>query len=261
MIFQDPWNWAAFSLFLTLWTGYTFYAKKAARYRECLAALLYAYRMDWVANMARRENRITDVALQSNLSYFVNFLATTTILAIAGVLTAVFSADHFVTFLSSYRFIAPTNMEEVQFKLLVLALIFIFAFFKFTWSMRQHTFYSIMIGALPHIKNEQLSKQEEELILMAVKVSDRASHEFNYGLRSYYYALAVLTWFISPWLFMLASATVITVLYLREFRSKTLSYLIRGKKALGRRAQELAALPKEGDIHDASAVRLMIGLR
>lgn len=260
MIFQDPWNWVAFGLFLTLWTGYTIYAKKAARYRECLSALLYTYRLDWVTNMARRENRITDVALQSNLSYFVNFLATTTILAIAGVLTAVFSADHFIDLLSSYSFVALTNMAEVQFKLLFLALIFIFAFFKFTWSMRQHTFYSIMIGALPHMKGERLTKEEEDLILMAVKVSDRASHEFNYGLRSYYYALAVLTWFISPWLFMLASVTVITVLYTREFRSKTLSYLVRGKKTLGQGARGVAPF-SEANTNDPSVAKLMMGLR
>ena len=232
MIFENPWNWVAFGLFLALWIGYTLYAKKAAKSRECISALLYGYRVDWVRNMVRRENRIPDAALQGNLSHLVSFLASTTIFVIAGGITVIYSTDSLVALLSNFSFVAATNKEEIQFKLIILVLIFVFAFFKFTWSMRQHSFFSIMMGALPHVGAGPLTPQQLEFTLMAAKISDRAGHEFNYGLRSYYFALAVLTWFISPWAFMPACIAVVTILYLREFNSKTLSFLVRSRNNL-----------------------------
>jgi uncharacterized membrane protein len=48
------------------------------------------------------------------------------------------------------------------------------------------------------------------------------------GLRSYYYSLALLMWFIHPYAFMAASAAVVAVLYRREFRSRTLKTLVEG---------------------------------
>ncbi|MEE3119073.1 MAG: DUF599 family protein, partial [Pseudomonadota bacterium] len=52
---------------------------------------------------------------------------------------------------------------------------------------------------------------------------------FNLGLRSYYYALAVVGWFIHPVAFMAASTLVVVVLYRREFCSDALGALRAGK--------------------------------
>jgi uncharacterized membrane protein len=49
----------------------------------------------------------------------------------------------------------------------------------------------------------------------------------NHGLRAFYFALAALTWFLHPWLFVAASAFVVYVLYQREFHSTTLHALTR----------------------------------
>jgi len=58
------------------------------------------------------------------------------------------------------------------------------------------------------------------------KVIDQAGHSYNYGLRSYYFSLAVLVWVLNTWLFVTAVATVVLVLYYREFHSKTLKAMI-----------------------------------
>lgn len=231
MIFSHAADWAALVWFVASWSGYTVYAKKcASQERQCLTGVLYSYRLDWIRNMLRHENRITDMALLGNLTNMVSFLASTTILVIAGALTAVYSVEDVMGLLADHAFIAATTREQVQFKLLLIATIFGFAFFKFTWSMRQHTFCSILLGAAPWVKTETLTPEEEEFAMYAAKISDRAGNEFNYGLRSYYFALAVLTWLISPWLFMATCTAVVFVLYRREFRSTTLKYLILGRK-------------------------------
>lgn len=232
MIFNDILNWVAFFWFLTCWVGYTFYAKRAAENKACLAALIFSYRIDWMKSVMRHDNRIADLALLGNLMQMVNFMATTNIFVLAGAVTVLYSSDSVLKLLEGHSFVTETSLEQIQFKLLILVVIFIYAFFRFTWALRQHTFCSIMIGAAPQVpKDRELSVDEEQFAQQVARVSDRAAHEFNYGLRSYYFALSLLAWFISPVLFMAACTMVVVVLYLREFRSRTLSMLVRSRQS------------------------------
>jgi uncharacterized membrane protein len=52
-----------------------------------------------------------------------------------------------------------------------------------------------------------------------------ASGNFNQGLRSYYFAMAALSWFLHPWLMIATTLWVVYVLYGREFQSRTLEVL------------------------------------
>ena len=72
MLFTDTMNWVAFGWFVTCWVGYTLYAKARATDTECLSALLYSYRVDWMKSLLHRENRISDLALLNNLVQMVN---------------------------------------------------------------------------------------------------------------------------------------------------------------------------------------------
>ncbi|KZZ59947.1 hypothetical protein A3762_15985 [Oleiphilus sp. HI0125] len=56
-----------------------------------------------------------------------------------------------------------------------------------------------------------------------------AAHNFNMGLRTYYFSISVLAWFISPIAFMAAATSVVFVLYQREFKSSTLKTLMQSK--------------------------------
>lgn len=225
MIFSSVLDWAAFGWFLLLWVGYTMLARRAAKHKNCLAAQLYKYRFEWTENMLRRDNRITDVSMLDTIQKMANFLATTSMFAIAGLITALSSARKIQQLLQDHLFIVEPTQEQVEFKLCVLVLIFVFAFFRLTWAMRQHTFLLLLMGAAPVLKSEKLDDEEYRMIESMTKIFDRAGHEFNYGLRAYYFALAFLAWFINPLFFMAASIFVVYVLYRREFRSPVLKYL------------------------------------
>jgi len=196
--------------------------------------VLHGYRFEWMKLMLGHENRVPDMILLGNLTNMVNFLASTSILIIAGLVTVIYSADNILELLTDHLFIARTTLEQVQFKLIVLTFIFVFAFFKFTWCMRQHTFCSILLGAAPFVPNKELTPDELEFAKMAAKISDRAGHEFNFGLRSYYFGLAFLSWFINPWFFMATTAVVVLILYHREFKSTTLKYLMLSRESFDR---------------------------
>ena len=60
----------------------------------------------------------------------------------------------------------------------------------------------------------------------AGRVVGMAAETFNDGLRGYYFAFAVIGWFFSPIVFMVATTGVVFILYRREFTSEALGVLM-----------------------------------
>ena len=216
------WDYIAVIYFLVLWIGYNIFSKRMAVKTHCLASILHVHRVWWMQRMLKREMRVADAALLANLERNVNFFASTTMLVIAAVLTALTSKYNFTMFDS-----ATLGGQNSQLKLLMLLAIMVYAFFSFTWSLRQFGFGSVLMGAAPDVSQEDITgKQRKEYAYSTAQVLDQASHAFNYGLRAYYYALASITWFIHPVAFMFATTWVVGVLYRREFHSKPVDVMV-----------------------------------
>ena len=215
----------AMVLFLSAWAGYTYYAKYRAKRSHTLSSAMRRHREQWMREMLRRDNRISDATIIGNLERVVTFFASTTILILAGLLTAIFASENLLSVLSNMHLSESVTKEAIQAKLFVMALIFVYAFFKFTWSLRQYGFVSVMIGASPepgdHLDEKHLNAHADRM----ARMSSMAANNFNVGLRTYYFSLAVLSWLINPWIFMALSAGVVYVLYQREFTSPTLKIL------------------------------------
>lgn len=214
----------AVTWFLSLWIGYTIVAKRKARTVSCLSFELRRKRNDWMKQMLTRDNKMADVALISTLERNVSFFASSTLLILAGLLTALASSGSISEVLSYLTPWATQNKETVQVKILFLAVIYVFAFFQFTWSLRQYGFGGVLIGAAPD--GREMTSEEQALYAnRTAKVIDQAGHSFNYGLRSIYFSLATLSWFIDPRLFMATSVIVLLIMKHREFHSKVLKAL------------------------------------
>lgn len=212
--------------FLMCWVGYTFYARYRANQQSSLASELHNYRQSWMRRVLMRDVRVGDAALIANLERNVSFLASTTILILAGLLTVFTVSDEVSGLVSQIPFANNTSPLSVQLKVIMLVIIFVYAFFTFTWSMRQYGFCSIVLGAAPLVEEAEVSEDERErYAFYAARVIDLAGLSYNHGLRAYYFALSVLAWFISPYLFLLSSSFVVAVLYRREFKSRSLQAL------------------------------------
>ena len=210
--------------FFCLWVGYTLFAKRRAKVVSCLSFELRRKRNDWMQKMLLRDNKMADVGLISTLERNVTFFASSTLLILAGLLTVMTAADKLSLMLSNLVPWASYSESAVQLKLLLLAFIFVFAFFQFTWSLRQYGFCGVLIGAAPD--GRDMTAEDQKLYAnRAAKVIDQAGHSFNYGLRSIYFSLSALTWFIDPIMFMVASVVVMMVMKHREFHSKVLKAL------------------------------------
>lgn len=212
--------------FLCCFHGYMRYARKRSFDTPCLASTLHQYRYEWMKRMLTREMRIADNTAIANLERSVAFFASTTMLILAGLMTILGSTEKAIGLVNDLPFVSPVSRAQWEIKVVVLIVLFVYAFFKFTWSLRQYSFVTIMVGAAP-TPAEQTSEAEREAHAQRIaKMASMAASNFNMGLRSYYFSIAVLGWFVNPWIFILSSAGIVAVLYRREFKSSTLKTLM-----------------------------------
>jgi len=233
--FHSNWlNIIALAWFLFCFNGYMYYAKKHSYDHPCLASLLHKYRHQWMLRMLTREMRIADNAAIANLEKSVAFFASTTMLILAGLMTILGSTEKAIGLMDGFPFSITASRTEWEVKIVVLIIVFVYAFFKFTWSLRQYGFVTIMVGAAP-VENEQgeekeldhdLNEKREALAKRIASMISMAANNFNIGLRTYYYSIAILTWFINPWFFIVSTAGIVLILYRREFKSSTLKILM-----------------------------------
>ncbi len=211
--------------FVLCWIGYTAYANKVSLTRQCLASVMAEHREAWMQALLGRDNRVADAALLANLERNVSFFASSTLLILAGVVAVLGSGEDVLSISAKLPFDMAVSEHAWEAKLLILSALFVYAFFKFSWSLRQYGFASVLVGRAP-VKMDVNDSAGQQYAKHAAKVISRAAYAFNLGLRSYYFGLAYLVWFLNPWAFMLATAWVVGVLYRREFRSKVLKALI-----------------------------------
>ncbi|PTU73592.1 DUF599 domain-containing protein [Pseudomonas mangrovi] len=217
----------ALAWFVVCWVGYTYYASRKGRDTPCLASVLHLYREDWMRRLLLRDNRIADASVIGNLERNASFFASSTLIILAGILTVLGSSDRALTLLADLPFAQPASRQMSEFKLLCLAVVFVYAFFTFSWCMRQYNFAAVLIGSAPMIGERHVTELERKAFAeRAAKVISLAANEFNFGLRAYYFGMSLLAWFISPWFFMLVAAGVVFILYHREFHSDVLSVMV-----------------------------------
>ena len=216
----------AVSWFVLCWWGYTRYAIWKGRDTPCLASILHLYREDWMRRLMLRDNRIADANVIGNLERNASFFASSTLIILAGVLTVLGSTERAVSVLAGLPFVQVVSREISEIKIIGVAIIFIYSFFTFSWCMRQYNFAAMMVGAAPMLAEQQVSEHERSAYAeRTARVISMAANQFNLGLRSYYFGLATLAWFINPWFYMLATAGVVFVLYRREFHSDVLEVM------------------------------------
>jgi len=221
----------AFLTFFLSWSGYTWFSRKKAKTTNCIARSLHQHRIYWMHEIITREVRVGEAALLANLERNIAFFASSTLLVLAGLLTLFSKIDTLQSIILSMPYADHTSHVMIQIKLSLLAFIFVLSFFQFTWAMRQYGFVNVMIGAAPIDKsglNENLSAYAKQM----ATVQDQAAHSYNYGLRSYYFALAAMCWFFHPVLFIVMSIWVVYTLYTREFNSKSVKAITAGLEYL-----------------------------
>lgn len=222
-----PWqDWAAFALFLFGWIGYALFAGHRAKVERTLLSSTNYHRRLWMKQVTYRDQRIVDAAVVQNLSSSPSFWASTTILVLGGLLAVLGTSEKATELVKDLPFAARTTMLVFELKIVVLLAVFVYAFFRFTWSMRVYSFGAILVGAAPNVEHFDSGQADRaEFAERAGQLMGMAAESFADGLRAYYMAFAVIGWFISPAAFAIGTLAVLAVLYRREFRSDVLAVL------------------------------------
>lgn len=219
-------DWAALLLFFGAWVGYAVFARRQSQFSGSLLAATNRERTRWMMQVTYREVRVIDGVVVQNLSTSPSFFASTTILIIGGLLAVLGAGDKATELVRELPFAARTSDLVFEMKLVLLTAIFVYAFFRFTWSMRQYTFGALLVGSAPaaeQFESGELSR--EAFAKRAGRVMGLAAETFNDGLRAYYLSFAAIAWFFSPLALMGSTLGVIYVLYQREFHSDVLEVL------------------------------------
>ena len=198
--------------------GYNVFATLPAVRKHTIAAAIQHQRIAWMRGATTRPNHAGDAILHNILSQGNAFFTSTSALAIGGLASIVGSGERAQTFLGGIPGAAKASPLMWEVKVLLLISIFAFAFFKFAWAFRLTHYATIMIGAMPNPGTVAPEVAERQAVATAT-ISGLAADHANAGLRSFYYAAAAMSWFLSPWLFMMASTWVLLILARRDFFS------------------------------------------
>ena len=205
--------------FVALWVGYTYFAEHSRAADGNLIRGMAERRKEWMLAMLRRDNRMVDIQVVNALLRSGRFFASTAILIVAGLLAVLGATEKAIALVMDLPFTVSTSREVWEAKVLFMILVFIYAFFKFVWSMRQYNYCSILVGAAP--APSELPEDFETIGESIATLASLAAKHSNRGIRAYYFGLAALGWFVHPWLLLGAAVWVVLVLYRREFLSRT----------------------------------------
>jgi uncharacterized membrane protein len=218
------------AFFLLAWLGYALYADRGHR-RPNLTQRMHEYRREWMRCMLARDNRMVDTQIIANLMSSASFFTSTTMFIIAGLIAVLGARDTAMAVLAELPLAVDTSPQLWDLKVLLLIVLFVYAFFKFSWAFRHYNYCLILVGAVP--SPDCVTDASRAVAERIARIATSTGRHFNGGLRAYYFGLAALTWFVHPWLFVLLTGWVVWVIYRREFRSRLLRTLAPPEEAAG----------------------------
>ena len=209
---------AAIAFFLGAWIIYAVALENSSYGLRGLNANMNRYRYLWMERMLARDVRIVDTHIIATLQNGNAFFASTSLIAIGGALTLMHSSDQVLDVIGALPFGIRTTATQWEAKTMGLAIIFVYAFFKFAWSYRLFNYVAIMIGATPSFDQKDTA-EAKAYIARVGRLSEVAGMHFNRGQRAFFFALGYLGWFVSAWVLIAATIAVLFVTWRRQFAS------------------------------------------
>lgn len=208
----------AVGFFIIEWLVYALTLEHSAYGRDSLSARMNRYREVWVRRMLDRETRMVDMQIMASLQSGTAFFASTSLFALGGALALLHATNDAITILSKLPVDLSTSPAMWELKCVGLVLICVYAFFKFAWAYRLFNYGAILIGAVPPRGSDPAEISRAAKRAAAINVV--AGAHFNRGQRAWFFALAYLGWFVSPYILFATTAAVVYVMWRRQFASE-----------------------------------------
>ncbi|MBL8587031.1 MAG: DUF599 family protein [Methylobacteriaceae bacterium] len=218
-------DWIAVAVYVGAWLAYHLVADRANARRRGLNHLMNAARGAWMARMGARDPRMVDAQITATLQNGAAFFASTSLLALGGTIGLLRGADDALRVFSELPFAAAPSRALFEAKVVGLAIVLGYAFFKFAWAYRLFNYTAILIGATPP-PDEPDAASRAASIERAARMQIAAGRHFARGQRAVFFALAYLGWFLGPVPLVAATLFVLVVMIRRQFSSDARAALI-----------------------------------
>lgn len=213
----DTQDYLALGFFVAAWFGYHLAVERGPASGQSLNTIMNGQRVAWMREMATREARMVDTMIMSTLQNGTAFFASTSLIAVGGTLALLQATDTMIQLFTDLPFGIATTRAAVEAKIVGLAIIFVYAFFKFAWSYRIFNYAAILVGATPMpARNDPGTLAAAD---RAAAMVTAAGRHFNRGQRAFFFAVAYLGWFLGPYIMMGATAAILYAMWRRQFHS------------------------------------------
>jgi uncharacterized membrane protein len=142
-------DFAAVGFFVLEWTVYAITLEHTAYGRDSLSTRMHVYREVWIRNLLHRETRMVDMQIMASLQNGTAFFASSSLIAIGGGLALLRGTNDALAVLGTLPIDLSPSPALWEIKCVGLILIFIYAFFKFSWAYRLFNYVAILMGAMP----------------------------------------------------------------------------------------------------------------
>ena len=219
-------DWVALAFLVVVWIAYGRFADALpqplppGRPRN-LNAAMHRVRRQWMRRMVSRHDRIVDVVLTGHTVNSIAFFASTSMIVIAGLVGTLGGSGSAFRVLETLSFAQTTTEFVFQMKIVGLIGMFVIAFYKFTWALRQYNFLCALIGAAPSHESHPPEAEVDRFADHASRMLSLALPSFNGGIRAFYFAVAWLAWFIHPFAFIGTTALMVAILFKRQTQSRS----------------------------------------
>jgi len=210
----------ALALFVATTLAMTLVIEHPPARRPSVARLMERHRRAWMESFAKREMRIFDASLLTTLRSGTSFFASTCLIAVGGVAALLGQTERIlgvVRDLGGQPGVAAAAIWEA--KLIAILVLLVQAFLKFVWSHRLFGYCAVMMGSMP-------DPGDSATVDRATRLQFSAARSFNRGLRTIYFTLAAMTWFLGPVPLMVATLLTAAMLARREFFSESRRALV-----------------------------------
>ncbi|THV11074.1 DUF599 domain-containing protein [Rhizobium rhizophilum] len=215
-------DYIALALFILLWLAYArITGNQVIWQRTSLTKAMAERRREWILNSMKRDLKMIDTQIMGGLQNGTAFFASTTIFAIGGCFALLGATEQVDAILRDIPFIVQGGRAIFELKVCGLIGLFAYSFFKFGWSYRLFNYCTILFGAIPMMDEAKADPARAmEAAERTIRMNIIAASHFNMGLRAIFYSIGYLGWFVSPWIFMIATVLVFIVLLRRQFFSE-----------------------------------------
>jgi uncharacterized membrane protein len=154
------------------------------------------------------------------------FFASTSLLALGGALTLLRSPDDIMSMVTTLPLGVRVERDLWEIKTVGLAVILIYAFFKFAWSYRLFNYVAILYGAMPPAAEKEKPETEAH-VQRTARLFETAGLQFNRGQRAFFFALGYLGWFVGPFALIVSTVATVVVMWRRQFASDSYRAMLK----------------------------------